>query len=29
MASEPEDEADDYVEEKTTSDGTHIRKEVH
>ena len=29
---EPEDdgeEPEDYVEEKTTADGTHIRKEVH
>ena len=30
---EPEDadekDAEDYVEEKTTADGTHIRKEVH
>ena len=23
------EDADDYVEEKTTADGTHIRKEVH
>ena len=29
MASEPEGEPEDYVEEKTTADGTHIRKEVH
>jgi hypothetical protein len=29
MASEPEGEPADYVEEKTTADGTHIRKEVH
>jgi hypothetical protein len=24
-----DEEEDDYVEEKTTADGTHIRKEVH
>jgi hypothetical protein len=24
-----EKEPEDYVEEKTTADGTHIRKEVH
>jgi hypothetical protein len=26
---EGEDEPEDFVEEKTTKDGTHIRKEVH
>lgn len=29
QADEEEEEAEDYVEEKTTKDGTHIRKEVH
>lgn len=29
MGNQDEEEPEDYVEEKTNADGTHIRKEVH
>lgn len=29
MEDDAKDEPEDFVEEKTTADGTHIRKEVH